>query len=58
MTTPLNEFTGNIKYPDTMLPYSLLRGRDVTVKRFFTRIENGDFLEVTSVLTFDELTYR
>lgn len=58
MTIPLSEFTGNALYLDTMLPYALLRGIDKAAKRLFIRIENGEIIAYTSVLTFDELIYR
>lgn len=58
MTLPLNAFTGEIIYVDTMLPYLLLRGVDPAIKTFFERIERGDLSAYTSALTFDELAYR
>jgi predicted nucleic acid-binding protein len=58
MSKPLVDFTGNILYLDTMIPYALLRGIDSAIQVLFTRIETGEFTAYTSVLTFDELTYR
>ena len=58
MTTPLSAFTGDVIYLDTMLPYLLLRGVDLSIKHFFQQIERGDFFAYTSILTFDELAYR
>jgi predicted nucleic acid-binding protein len=58
MSLPLDAFTGDVIYIDTMLPYLLLRGVDPAIKTFFERIERGDFSVYTSALTFDELAYR
>ncbi len=58
MTRPLNAFTGNVIYLDTMLPYLLLRSIDESVRPLFKRIERGELRAYTSVLTFDELAYR
>lgn len=57
MATALNSFTGNVIYIDTMLPYMLLRGA-AEAQSFFERLERGEVLAYTSVLTFDELGYR
>jgi predicted nucleic acid-binding protein len=57
MATALNSFTGNVIYIDTMLPYMLLRGI-AEAQSFFERLERGEVLAYTSVLTFDELGYR
>ncbi|NOX64051.1 MAG: type II toxin-antitoxin system VapC family toxin [Chloroflexi bacterium] len=54
----MDDFTGRAIYLDTMMPYMLLRAVDEDIKRFFLRIEQGDFLAYTSILTFDELAYR
>ena len=54
----LTDFTGQAIYLDTMLPYIFLRGIDAAAKSFFARIEDGEFLAYTSILTFDELAYR
>jgi len=58
MADPLTSFSGNVIYLDTMLPYLLLRGIDTSVKPLFERVEHGELLAYTSVLTFDELGYR
>jgi predicted nucleic acid-binding protein len=58
MSRPLTDFTGDALYLDTMIPYALLRGIDPAAQTLFTRIQAGEFLAYTSVLTFDELTYR
>ncbi len=58
MTAPLNTFSGNTIYLDTMLPYALLRGIDPAAKAFFERIGHGELLAYTAALTFDELAYR
>ena len=57
MATALSSFTGNAIYIDTMIPYMLLRGI-AEAQPFFERLERGDVLAYTSVLTFDELGYR
>lgn len=58
MTAPLNSFAGEAIYLDTMLPYVFLRSIAPDTKPFFKRIERGEFLAYTSVLTFDELAFR
>jgi len=58
MTAPLHSFSGNGIYLDTMVPYALLRGIDQAAVPFFERIERGELMAYTSVLTFDELAYR
>jgi predicted nucleic acid-binding protein len=58
MSKPLADFTGDILYLDTMIPYALLRGIDPAAQALFACIEAGELLAHTSVLTFDELTYR
>jgi len=58
MTLRLSEFTGRTIYLDTMMPYMLLRGVDEEIKHFFLRIERGEIIAYTSILTFDELAYR
>ncbi len=58
MSQPLAYFSGNSLYLDTMIPYALLRGIDPIVQNLFTRIQRGEILAYTSVLTFDELAYR
>ncbi len=55
---PLSAFTDGSIYLDTVLPYSLLRSVDESVKPLFQRIERGELCAYTSVLTFDELAYR
>ena len=57
MATPLSAFTGYTIYIDTMMPYMLLRGI-AEAQPFFERLERGEVLAYTSVLTFDELGYR
>ncbi|MBL7164680.1 MAG: type II toxin-antitoxin system VapC family toxin [Anaerolineales bacterium] len=54
----LANFTAQAVYLDTMLPYIFLRSIDSAAKSFFERIEGGEFLAYTSILTFDELAYR
>ena len=58
MSKPLTDFTGNTLYLDTMVPHALLRAIDPAVQMLFGRIQAGEILAYTSVLTFDELTYR
>ena len=58
MSEPLTNFTGTTLYLDTMIPYALLRGIDPVARTLFERIEAGELRAYTSVLTFDELTYR
>ncbi|HSJ53431.1 MAG TPA: PIN domain-containing protein [Anaerolineae bacterium] len=41
-----------------MIPYALLRGLDPAARDLFARIEAAALQAYTSVLTFDELTYR
>lgn len=58
MSQFVSEFVGRAIYLDTMMPYALLRGIDPAAKAFFARIERGEIIAHTSVLTFDELAYR
>jgi predicted nucleic acid-binding protein len=58
MSLQLADFTGDVIYLDTMLPYALFRGMTPIVAAFFARIESGAVIAYTSVLTFDELAYR
>jgi len=58
MSRSLAAFSGDVLYLDTMVPYALLRGIDSAAQELFTRIESGELRAYTSVLTFDELTYR
>lgn len=58
MSRPLSTFTGNELYLDTMTFYVFLRSPDPTAKQLFTRLEAGVLHAYTSVLTFDELTYK
>lgn len=58
MSKRIEDFAGRTIYLDTMIPYALLRGLDTTVQTLFTRIRSGELIAYTSVLTFDELTYR
>ena len=58
MIEPLTSFRGTSLYLDTMIPYALLRGLDPAARDLFAPIEAGELQAYTSVLTFDELTYR
>jgi predicted nucleic acid-binding protein len=58
MTKLVGDFTGATLYLDAMVPYALLRGIEPTVQALFTRLQAGELSAYTSVLTFDELTYR
>lgn len=61
MSTSLDSFSGDQIYVDTMLFYTLLRAEEKVrpiIQRFFSRIESGEILAYTSVLSFDELAYR
>jgi predicted nucleic acid-binding protein len=58
MSRPLVEFDGPALYLDTMVLFTYLRGNDPLLQDFFARIRTGGFSAYTSVLTFDELTYR
>jgi predicted nucleic acid-binding protein len=58
MSRHLTTFTGDVLYLDTTVPYALLRSLDPAVRKLFGRIETGELHAYTSVLTFDELTYR
>jgi hypothetical protein len=58
MSEFLHACPGPLIYLDTMLPYLLLRGLEPAVKPFFQRIDRGELMAYTSVLTFDELAYR
>ena len=51
-----NDFTGHALYLDTMIFYAFLRTE--VAQPLFTRIETGSLQAYTSVLTFDELTYK
>ncbi|MEJ5309321.1 MAG: type II toxin-antitoxin system VapC family toxin [Anaerolineae bacterium] len=53
---PWTDFTGRALYLDTMIFYTFLRTE--VAKTLFTRIEMGSLEAYTSVLTFDELTYK
>lgn len=55
---PLSDFTGQSLYLDTMIFYIFLRTTEPAAKALFAQIETGDIHAYTSVLTFDELTYR
>jgi len=50
------DFTGKTLYLDTMIFYAFLRTE--VAKPLFARIETGYLEAYTSVLTFDELTYK
>jgi predicted nucleic acid-binding protein len=58
MSDPLATFTGETLYLDTTILYTFLRSPALTVRELFVRIEAGELRAYTSVLTFDELTYR
>jgi predicted nucleic acid-binding protein len=58
VSKPLTDFTGGSLYLDTMIPYALLRAIDPASQTLFARIQAGEIVAFTSVLTFDELTYR
>ncbi|MCL7454328.1 MAG: type II toxin-antitoxin system VapC family toxin [Anaerolineae bacterium] len=58
MSELLTGFTGSTLYLDTMIPYALLRGLDPAARDLFVRIEAAELQAYTSVLTFDELSYR
>jgi len=55
---PLSAFTGSRLYLDTMIFYVFLRDPKQAVQNLFTRIADGRLQACTSVLTFDELTYK
>jgi predicted nucleic acid-binding protein len=55
---PLSAFTGSRLYLDTMIFYVFLRDPELAVRNLFTRIADGRLQACTSVLTFDELTYK
>jgi len=55
---PWATFTGHVLYLDTMAFYVFLRSAEPAAKQLFTRIETGNIHAYTSVLTFDELTYK
>lgn len=58
MSVSLAEFRGTTLYLDTMIPYALLRKIEPAAAELFERIKAGELYAYTSVLTFDELTYR
>ena len=58
MSVSLAEFRGTTLYLDTMIPYALLRNIEPVAAELFERIKAGELYGYTSVLTFDELTYR
>lgn len=61
MADNLLEFSGRIIYLDTMILYSFVRPDKTlrpVLREFFRRIEQGNLIAHTSVLTFDELSYR
>lgn len=58
MSPSWSTFTGTNLYLDTMVPYALLRGLDPSARELFARMETGEIRAYSSVLTFDELTYR
>jgi predicted nucleic acid-binding protein len=58
MSVSLAEFRGTTLYLDTMIPYALLRKIEPAATELFERIKAGELYAYTSVLTFDELTYR
>lgn len=58
MPQPLSAFNDTTLYLDTMVFYAFLRSSDPATRELFVRIRTADVLAYTSVLTFDELTYR
>lgn len=58
MSEDIAEFRGNALYLDTMVPYALLRGIEPAAQVLFNRVQTGELVAYTSVLTFDELIYR
>ena len=58
MSEPLSRFTGSTLYLDTMVFYVLLRDSEPGASDLFIRIADGQLQAYTSVLTFDELTYK
>lgn len=58
MSEPISHFVGDALYLDTMVFYGLLRSQNHSVEELFQRIENDELQAHTSVLTFDELSYR
>lgn len=58
MSNPVSGFRGEALYVDTMIFHLLIRAKQTEVQDLFHRIENGELLAYTSVLTFDELVYR
>jgi predicted nucleic acid-binding protein len=58
MSQSWTAFAGTELYLDTMVLYALLRGLEASAQELFARIEIGEIRAYTSVLTFDELTYR
>jgi len=61
MSLSLSAFQSGMIYLDTMVLYTFLRVEDrirPIIGSFFERIEMGAIAAYTSVLTFDELSYR
>ena len=58
MSESWKQFSGSELYLDTMIFYAFLRGLGSSVRDLFDRIELGKLQACTSVVTFDELTYR
>lgn len=58
MPETLSTFAGHSLYLDTMILYVFLRERDHATEALFRRISRGALIAYTSVLTFDELTYK
>ncbi len=58
MSQSIIDFNGDELYLDTMIPYALLRGVEPAAQDLFRRFEEGAVMAYTSVLTFDELSYR
>jgi predicted nucleic acid-binding protein len=58
MSRLVSTFQGKKIYLDTMIFHLLLRTQNVEIERLLERIESGEVQAYTSVLTFDELTYR
>ncbi|MEM7533924.1 MAG: type II toxin-antitoxin system VapC family toxin [Chloroflexota bacterium] len=58
MSLDITKFSDSEIYVDTMIFYLFLRGTDPNVKKFFQQIRAQKFTAYTSVLTFDELSYK
>ncbi len=58
MSNPLSTFSGSTLYLDTMVFYLFLRDPESAAQALFAQVASGRIEAYTSVLTFDELTYR